>query len=119
MLLLADLKLLHTYSNMNKHAIEASDQVGCFCCRKIWDPHITPIERWIDGPYNSRMPHTGSKDNRTALCPFCAIDAVLARLSVGEITPEMLRAMCDYWFEPSGRIGNEQSRGIAAAGNLE
>ncbi|KKN88818.1 hypothetical protein LCGC14_0244250 [marine sediment metagenome] len=90
---------IHSKSTLNRHAIEASNQVGCFCCERIWDPLDFPIKEWIDDtPFLSRMPDAGMHGNATALCPFCGIDSVIAKLSVGEITHYMLGKMQEFWF---------------------
>lgn len=95
----AELREVHSKSTLNRHAIEASDQVGCFCCERIWDPLQFPIKEWIDdNPTSSRTPHAGENGNATAMCPFCGIDSVIAKLSVGTITHYMLGKLEDYWF---------------------
>lgn len=98
----SELREVHSKSTMNRHAIEASNQVGCFGCERIWDPLDFPIKEWIDdNPFSSRLPHAGENGNATALCPFCGIDSVIAKLSVGKITHYMLGKMEEFWF---GRI---------------
>ena len=92
------LRELHSKSTMNRHAIEASNQVGCFCCERIWDPLEFPIKNWTDTEVHSRTPYAGENGNATALCPFCGIDSVIAKLSVGEITHYMLDKLERYWF---------------------
>ncbi len=95
----SELSETHSKSAMNRHAIEASNQVGCFKCERIWDPLEFPIKEWIDNnPLSSRTPRAGENDNATALCPFCGIDSVIAKLSVGKITYYMLGKMEEHWF---------------------
>lgn len=86
-----ELRELHSKSTMNRHAIESSDQVGCFCCERIWDPLDFPIKNWIDE-------HADKNGNATALCPFCGIDSIVAKLSVGKVTVYMLDQLERYWF---------------------
>jgi hypothetical protein len=58
-----------------------------------------PIKSWIDdAPISSRTPDAGKHGNATALCPFCGIDSVVAKLSVGEITHYMLGKLEEFWF---------------------
>lgn len=95
----SELRKLHEASTLNRHAIESSDQVGCFCCERIWDPLEFPIKEWTDdSPFSSRMPDAGKHGNATALCPFCGIDSIIAKLSVGKITHGMLDQLERYWF---------------------
>jgi hypothetical protein len=95
----SELREFHTKSTLNRHAIESSDKVGCFCCERIWDPLEFPIKEWVDDkPTSSRNPKAGLHGNATALCPFCGIDSVIAKLSVGEITHYMLGKLEHYWF---------------------
>jgi len=89
-----DLKKMHGLATLNRHAIEASDQIGCFYCERIWDPLEFPIKEWID-----EKADTLGDGNATAMCPFCGIDSILAKLSVGEITVRMLDLMRRHWFD--------------------
>jgi hypothetical protein len=88
-----DLKRLHGHSTLNRHAIESSDQIGCFNCERIWDPLQFHIKKWIDETDSHGV------TNATALCPFCGIDAILAKLSAGKITVQMLDLMHRRWFD--------------------
>ena len=95
----SELRAIASKSTLNRHAIEASDQVGCFCCERIWDPLEFPIKAWTDdSPTSSRTPEAGKDGNATALCPFCGIDSIVAKLSVGKITVYMLDQLERYWF---------------------
>ena len=104
-----ELRELHNKSTMNRHAIESSDQIGCFCCERIWDPLEFPIKNWIDDHPTTRQPSAGEDGNATALCPFCGIDSIVAKLSVGKVTVYMLDQLERYWFglkrnkKPNGR----------------
>lgn len=84
-----DLKKAHGLSTLNRHAIDASNQIGCFYCERIWDPLEFPIKKWID--------ESPGDKNATAMCPFCGVDSILAKLSVGEITIRMLDLMNRRW----------------------
>lgn len=92
------LEEVHSNANQNRHAIESSNQVGCFGCERIWDPLEFPIKEWIDDRPTSRQLGAGLHGNATALCPFCGIDSVIAKLSVGKITHYMLGKMEEHWF---------------------
>lgn len=81
-------KLAHAHSILNKNEITASRKCGCFYCERIYTPRS--ITFWTD------RDQTGG---RTALCPFCAVDAVIGDASGYEITEEFLRFMHQSWFE--------------------
>lgn len=107
----SELRDAHTKSTMNRHAIESSDQIGCFCCERIWDPLEFPIKKWIDdNPLSSRTPHAGENGNATALCPFCGIDSILAKLSVGKITVGLLDQMERHWFGLKKHPGKKKQK---------
>ena len=75
-----ELKRWHGFSTLNRHAIEASDQIGCFFCERIWAPLEFPIKEWIDEkPRHGAVSDTPRVENgnATALCPFCGIDSIL------------------------------------------
>ena len=93
-----ELEEIHSKSTQNRHAIESSDKVGCFCCERVWDPLEFPIKEWIDSRPTRRQPDNGLHGNATGLCPFCGVDSIVAKLSVGEITVIMLDRMEAYWF---------------------
>lgn len=94
----SELEDIYSKSTLNRHAIESSDQVGCFNCERIWDPLDFPIKEWIDDRPSRRQPGAGLHGNATALCPFCGIDSIIAKLSVGKITVIMLDRMEAHWF---------------------
>jgi len=93
-----ELQKLHDLSTLNRYAIDASDQIGCFHCERMWDPLEFPIKEWCDGNFCEENKDTPGEGNATALCPFCGIDSILTKLGAGEITTEMLDAMNRRWF---------------------
>ena len=54
----------------HEKAIKNSKECGCFHCISIFPP--SEIEEWIDEP--EECPR---RPGRTAICPWCGIDAVL------------------------------------------
>jgi len=74
-----DLVFLHTEAVFNRHEIAQVEQVGCFSCIRVYA--AKDICNWTD-------------DGKTALCPHCKNDAVLA----GIIDTAILTAMHKRWF---------------------
>jgi hypothetical protein len=80
----------HRHCGLNRDEIAASSLCGCFYCLKTYAP--TEITEWID----DRIRGT---EGRTALCPKCGIDSVIASASAYPITEAFLGAMRRRWFE--------------------
>jgi hypothetical protein len=82
---------VHSESGWHEDAIGQSKKCGCFYCMAIFDP--SEIEEWVeessDGPRGT---------GKTALCPYCGIDAVLPESSLYSLTPELLKAMHEKYF---------------------
>lgn len=73
----------HDHCEGNKAELEKSKKCGCFYCLEMFPPQN--INRFIDG-------------GKTALCPFCGIDAVIGDASGFSVTKSFLKTMHDYWF---------------------
>lgn len=73
----------HKKSDNHKAEIMKSELCGCFYCLAIYPP--SKIEKWID-------------EEKTAVCPECAIDSVIGSESGFPITREFLQEMHNYWF---------------------
>lgn len=76
----------HKHSRNNREEIKQSDQCGCFYCGRTFSPSV--IVRWV------------TKNEQTALCPFCDIDSVIGSAAGFQLTPEFLQAMHQRWFSP-------------------
>ena len=73
------LETAHRRSRNNREELAANDVCGCFNCVTVFSPR--EIAAWID-------------DGKTALCPKCGIDTVLANTPVSPVTePNFLNAM--------------------------
>ena len=85
-------KRLHDLSFENEEMLIVADKCGCYYCGKIFNP--SEITEWIN-----------DKHGRTALCPYCAIDAVLQEANDGSyvLDEKLLRHMNDIWFDVDGR----------------
>ena len=81
---MADMDQIHVLSFDNEHAVLTSKSCGCFYCRKIFDSNA--IAEWV---YDN--------DARTALCPYCGVDAVLPDSTV-TLSDELLKSMYEKWF---------------------
>ena len=73
----------HDFCWSNRSALEQSNVCGCFHCKKVYSPN--EIDQWID-------------DGRTALCPHCGIDSVIAESTGYPMTEEFMTKMHKYWF---------------------
>jgi hypothetical protein len=79
------LKAAHRHSSRHRDELKASALCGCFFCLAAYSP--TEVKEWCD-------------DERTALCPRCGIDSVLAdQPSVPVTEATFLKAMREHWFE--------------------
>ena len=75
----------HDDSSDHGREVEASRICGCFYCCETFPPG--EIEHWLE------------EGRGTALCPRCAIDAVIGSASGFPVAePGFLRAMHAYWF---------------------
>lgn len=75
-------KMLHARSMNNRGALLDSRQCGCFFCLKIYDP--ARITAW--------------KNEETACCPYCSVDAVIPESYDYDLDDSLLLAMKEYWF---------------------
>lgn len=73
----------HKHSSNHRDELEGSELCGCFYCLTIF--RVMEIDKWID-------------DEKTALCPYCAIDSVIGSGSRYPITKEFLSMMHKHWF---------------------
>ena len=76
------LEQLHKKSINNKNDFEKNKDCGCFYCKRIFESK--KINRWIDG--------------KTAICPYCSVDAVIPNSDDCLITAELLEEMNKKWF---------------------
>ncbi len=75
----------HTHCTRNREELRGSQVCGCFFCLEIYPP--SRIHEWVN-----------ERENPTALCPECGIDAVIGASSGYPVNVEFLREMRDYWF---------------------
>lgn len=68
----------HMQSKGNRYEIEDETLCGCFHCKSFFEGE--DISEWVD-------------EGKTALCPKCGIDSVLA-----EPRPKLLIMMHQEWF---------------------
>ena len=79
-----ELKKAHEHSINNKVEILESNICGCFCCLKIFEAN--KIVSWIEDK------------QKTAICPYCNVDAVIGDASGFKITNKFLNDMHNKWF---------------------
>ena len=88
-LTLEDLMRIHQHSIFNEDRLKSIHRAGCFSCESILQ--IDEIKDWVDAP-----------PNRTALCPHCGIDSVLAEDADLELSDALLKTMYEFFFgEPT------------------
>ena len=78
----------HAPSSRHESELRSSRVCGCFHCLRSFAP--SAITEWIE---------EAPADERTALCPFCGIDAVIGSQSGFPITTEFLKQMEAHWFD--------------------
>lgn len=81
---MVDVDRIHVLSFENEHAVLKSKMCGCFYCMKVFDSNM--ITEWVD-----------DQNARTALCPYCGVDAVLPDSTV-ILSDELLTRMYEKWF---------------------
>ncbi|MBO5006698.1 MAG: cytoplasmic protein [Clostridia bacterium] len=72
----------HKYSSDHREQLLHDNVCGCFYCLNIFSPE--KITNWLG--------------EKTAVCPYCGIDAVIGESSGYPITKEFLQKMKNYWF---------------------
>lgn len=75
------LEELHKTCFQNRQDLAGAEQCGCFCCLAVFD--FRQIVKWCDL-------------NKTALCPDCGIDSVLATNDIA-----VLQQMNTHYFMQS------------------
>lgn len=78
------LKDAYIYNCDHRAELEATEQCGCYYCKRIFSP--SEIEEWTHG-------------NETAICPYCGVDSVIPNVpGVVKITPELLSKLNKKYF---------------------
>lgn len=78
-----ELVKLHKCAIYNREKIEKTDLCGCFYCKHTFPPEN--IKEWTD-------------ERKTAICPYCGVDAVICNDSNYKITKEDLETLNEYYF---------------------
>ncbi len=76
----------YVHSINNEKELKYSNKCGCFYCLRIYNPN--EIKEWIEEK-------SGAK---TALCPYCGIDSIIAESDDYELCRELLKYMYNIWF---------------------
>lgn len=78
---------LHRCSSGNEEALKRPGRAGCFCCGRVYDARrVREFCRRLKGP---------STGPRTAICPRCSVDSVLAERG---LPLHLTRALLDEMF---------------------
>ena len=80
-----DLGAIHQLSFGNEQQLMLAKQAGCFDCLNVFP--VIDIKAWVD-----------DKPIRTALCPKCSTDSVLADDGAVPFSCEMLKAVHNEYF---------------------
>ena len=84
---------LHDKSRLNEYQIKESEACGCFyCCRIFLTNMFVDKLHWCDEDSS----HKGKA--RTAVCPNCFIDSIVALESIDSLSVEVLMQMRAHWF---------------------
>ena len=75
----------HKYCFANKQMLEKDTKCGCFHCSHVFSPN--EITEWVED-----IPE------RTAICPYCGVDAVIGESAGYPLTKEALDTMYEEWF---------------------
>lgn len=86
-----DLQKAYSFSSRHRDSLRQSARAGCFHCCAIFDP--SQISEWIEENASADRPA-----GFTAMCPRCAMDAVLAEADV-PLSPDFLKQMNKRWFD--------------------
>lgn len=73
----------HKFSSYHRDELKKDTKCGCFHCVKIFHPK--EIVEWVDS-------------GKTAICPYCGIDAIIGESSGFPITKGFLGDMQEVWF---------------------
>lgn len=88
------LRAAHEHCCDHRAELAVSARCGCFHCCRVYTP--AEIVEWID-PAPGMVAELG-RLGKTALCPYCGIDAVIGDAAGYPLTPEFLEAMRAQWF---------------------
>jgi hypothetical protein len=68
----------------NKNTLEMVKECSCYYCFKVFSP--SEIKEWVD------------KEQDTAICPYCGIDAVIPVYLPEDKDLMNLKKINEYWF---------------------
>lgn len=84
-----DLDAIHQLCFGNEQLLGQSAQAGCFQCLNVFPADA--VNSWI-----------ADKPNRTAVCPRCGIDSVLADSMGLDVSADLLEALHNRYFSRDG-----------------
>jgi hypothetical protein len=84
-------KSVHLACGWHEESVRKSEKCGCFYCLRIYD--ASAIIDWVKE--SEDCPRGPGK---TALCPYCGIDAVIPDEAGYELTDQLLSVMHSEYF---------------------
>jgi hypothetical protein len=81
-----ELRRCKKLSFRNGDAIRKSELAGCYYCCRVFP--ASTVTKWV----------CENGGGRTAKCPHCETDSVMADRSRFPLTAEFLKSMEQYWF---------------------
>ena len=78
--------IAHRHLRGNRRELEASGKCACVYCYRVFHPRH--ISKWVRG------------DQKTAVCPHCAVDAVLAEKAGFAFDADFLKQIHTRYFIP-------------------
>jgi len=85
----------HAHCKANHEELMRSEVCACLYCLKTFPP--TEIEFWVEELSDDTQ--NVPKEQRTAMCPYCPVNAVIGSASGYPVTDaRFLKAMHEHWF---------------------
>lgn len=81
-----NLREIYSHSIRNRKELKKSKKCGCFYCMEIFNP--CDIKHW----------YREKGGEKTAICPHCGIDSIIAETEDYKITKELLEEMRKEYF---------------------
>ncbi len=88
---------IYKHSFDNKAEIERSQACYCIYCKEEFSSG--EIKNWVVNGRQGKPLRRNAIPEETALCPKCGIDSVIGDASGYEMTPALIHAMHEFWFE--------------------
>jgi DNA-directed RNA polymerase subunit RPC12/RpoP len=84
------LQSIHRYCEHNRPLLDHSASAGCIHCGATFEP--SEIREWV-------RDEAAPASDATARCPQCGVESVLPSAAPVMLSPALLHAMQQYWFQ--------------------